>query len=302
MKRALFTVLVGVLVTIAGCTQLLSPASNLRTIPLVEGGADAEVATLDALDSASGKPSQVPLPEESDLPDSYSLIITPLPNQQENLGQALENLNSADKNNTSLPQIVVPLPTATTVAASRPLPSQPPTNTSASGTGNIDVPTPNPVISKTATPIPTYTPVPINSNSDSDNDEQSLELAFDSNLIGVGEEVGALLQLSNAPDGLSGFDIVIEIEDSNVAEFLDASLPNYGLASISDLPASTVQIRAVDLGGNISSTLEVLELGSVVLRGRSVGATEFSFTIKALDDDSGLPMRPRIVAQEIIVR
>ena len=298
MKLAYLVFLVGMSVILAGCTQLLSPASNLRTIPLAEGADEASPDTLDSLDSTFGRGSQFDVTENTDVPNDYSLLLTPLPNGTEGSSTLPRNIEPITSPEASLPQIAVPQPTAT--AASSGTNSQPlPSTILSGGTENLNVTSQNPATS-TATPIPASTPVPINTSQSSN--EQRLELILEKGLIQRGEEVVAILQLSKAPDGLSGFDIIIEFEAGSIAEFVDASLPKYGLSSISDLPDNSVQFRAVDLSGNISSTLETLELGRMTLRGISSGATEFSVTINALDDDSGLPMKPQFAFQEVIVR
>ena len=108
---------------------------------------------------------------------------------------------------------------------------------------------------------------------------------------GAGSAVPADLSLSNAPDGLAGFDVTITIADTEVAaatdvSFDDAFPDSTTAASISD-DGSTVSLEAADIEDNVGSGASDVPLATVSLVPQSAGTTGVGLSIDALDADDG---------------
>lgn len=107
-----------------------------------------------------------------------------------------------------------------------------------------------------------------------------------------GESTSVNVTMSETPTGLSGYDIVLGIENDSTATITDAEIADeFALSevNVSDNGTSmVVNLRAVDLEENIQEGATNISLASVDIEGMSAGETEVGVQeVKQVDDDNG---------------
>lgn len=117
-------------------------------------------------------------------------------------------------------------------------------------------------------------------------------VAVDGATVDVGENGTPALSLSSAPDGLSGFTVVVSVGSTSTATIVNASVDgSFGLTNVTVADdGSSVRIKAVDLDNNTKPGATDIALGSVKVAGESDGETDLSVTVERLDDDDGNPI------------
>ena len=112
--------------------------------------------------------------------------------------------------------------------------------------------------------------------------------------LGVGEIVAIPLTFFDMSNGLSGFDMLITLEDGAVAEIVDVTFPAYGLTDVRYLAPNQLHIRAVDLGDIATTEQNLADLTTIELLGKQPGTTQITVTLNALDDDDGQAIDPMV--------
>ncbi len=96
------------------------------------------------------------------------------------------------------------------------------------------------------------------------------------------------ITLSEAPNGLSGYNITISLSNASIAEINSVDFPDWALLnSVGLLPAESVWIKAVDLQNSIIKGASNVILANVTLRGKSEGIARVLLTVRQIDDDDG---------------
>ncbi|MFC4405905.1 thermonuclease family protein [Haloarchaeobius iranensis] len=108
---------------------------------------------------------------------------------------------------------------------------------------------------------------------------------------GAGSAVPADLSLSNAPDGLAGFDVTVSIADTGVVTASDVSFddafPDSTTAASISGDGSTVSLEAADIEDNVGTGATDVPLATISLEPQSDGTTGLDLGIEALDADDG---------------
>jgi hypothetical protein len=102
--------------------------------------------------------------------------------------------------------------------------------------------------------------------------------------------------------GLSGFDIVLTIEDPSVAEIIAAEFPDYGLNEATNVPTNRIRLRAVDLKDIVPLSASAWVLCTVTIRGKSKGSSAIVMEVLAMDDDLGRTMSPLVESDVLTVK
>ncbi|GEM_PF-5222324 len=103
------------------------------------------------------------------------------------------------------------------------------------------------------------------------------------------------ITLTEAPNGLSGYNITVSVENSSIAEIESVEFPDWAtLHDNSTLPSSTVWIKAVDLNECIQQNATDITLATLKIKVKGTGITHINVTSVRMDDDNGYPMYPRI--------
>ena len=117
----------------------------------------------------------------------------------------------------------------------------------------------------------------------------------DGQVYAIGETATINITLSEAPNGLSGYNISISLSNASVAEIISVSFPDWAtLHSNSSLPADSVWIKAADINDKIKSDEKNITLASLIIRGDDYGSTEIIATVIKMDDDDGDPINPSV--------
>ena len=117
----------------------------------------------------------------------------------------------------------------------------------------------------------------------------------DGQVYAIGETATINITLSEAPNGLSGYNLSISLSNASVAEIISVSFPAWAtLHSNSSLPADSVWIKAVDLNDKIKRGEKNITLAILTVRGDNYGDTEIITTVTKMDDDEGNPINPSI--------
>jgi hypothetical protein len=99
------------------------------------------------------------------------------------------------------------------------------------------------------------------------------------------------ITLSEAPNGLSGYNITISLSNASVAEIISVDFPDWALLNdVGLLPAELVWIKAVDLQNSIIKGASNVILANVTFRGKSEGIANVLLTVRKIDDDDGYPL------------
>lgn len=103
------------------------------------------------------------------------------------------------------------------------------------------------------------------------------------------------LTLSEAPKGLSGYNITISLSNGNVAEIVSVEFPKWAvLNENSSIPADSVWIKAVDLKDQVKSGFKDIILATIAIKGEKQGETEIVAHVEKIDDDYGDPIVPSV--------
>lgn len=95
------------------------------------------------------------------------------------------------------------------------------------------------------------------------------------------------IRLSEAPDGVAGFEITVSVGDVETARITEASIPEeFGLRdrTIND---GKVTLVASDTGDNFQTGATDVLLGTITVSGEAQGETDLSLTVNKFDADGG---------------
>ncbi|WP_121742057.1 alkaline phosphatase PhoX [Natronorubrum halophilum] len=121
-------------------------------------------------------------------------------------------------------------------------------------------------------------------------------LSVDSVAISHESTGEADLTLSSVPDGLAGGRVTVSVDQTDVAEIVDASyhdaLELTAGPSIS-ADGSSVEFRFADLENEIESGGRNVTVATLELEGVGTGTADITVDVHELDDDSGMPIEPQ---------
>ena len=79
--------------------------------------------------------------------------------------------------------------------------------------------------------------------------------------VAVGATASVPIVLSDAPNGVAGFDLVVTLGNGNVANINNVSIPGFGLVSHDLVSGTEVRLRGVDLQGLIGERGDQCHIG-----------------------------------------
>lgn len=104
----------------------------------------------------------------------------------------------------------------------------------------------------------------------------------------VGSTIPLNVTLSEAPDGLSGYNITVSLGNPNAGQIMSVRFPEWAsLHSNSSLPADSVWIKAADPNKNVQTGALDIILATLSVRIDANQSMDFSTTVKSMDDDNG---------------
>jgi len=113
----------------------------------------------------------------------------------------------------------------------------------------------------------------------------------------VGDLVKINVSLSEAPNGVSGYNITWTLSNASVAEIESIELPDWGdnfLSKNSTLPAASVYARAIDIGMQIEENATDIPIITLGLRAKAHGHTTIYVSRLRMDDDDDRRIHPII--------
>ncbi|WP_363466775.1 DUF4350 domain-containing protein [Halogeometricum borinquense] len=126
--------------------------------------------------------------------------------------------------------------------------------------------------------------------SDGDDGESpTLSVSFPEN-GGVGGTVPAELSLSDAPDGLAGFDVTVSVDDAAVASVESATVADAFPSGVTEVSVaddgSSVTLAASDIEDAVEGGAANVSLATLSVGLQSAGETGVTLTVNALDSDA----------------
>jgi len=112
----------------------------------------------------------------------------------------------------------------------------------------------------------------------------------------IGETVEYALTLDEAPAGLSGYIMTVQLADPAVGEITAVTFPAWAsLKNATALPADSVTLKGGDLYNDVPAGTTPVTLATLTLRADTAGTTRVTITLKQMDDDAGDLMSPTIL-------
>ena len=121
-------------------------------------------------------------------------------------------------------------------------------------------------------------------------------LSASSETTTVDEQTTVNVTVSEVPDGLSGFNVTLEVADPDVASVVGASVDDdMGLTetAVADDGAS-VRLKGVDVEDVVQSGDGPVTLATVTLRGDATGSSALTIDADQVDDDDGRRIDPAL--------
>ncbi len=135
----------------------------------------------------------------------------------------------------------------------------------------------------TSTPAPTPTPQPTSVSS-------ALVVLGAETRIGGSAEVA--LVLDKAPNGVSGFDLVVTLDGDGVGRITEVTTPDYGVVLSEVVSDYQARIKAADTADLVNGGAANVLLATVKVKGVAVGSTKLNVRALRMDDDRGIAVKP----------
>jgi len=104
-----------------------------------------------------------------------------------------------------------------------------------------------------------------------------------------GEESQVVIVLSDAPGGLSDYDMSIEIRDSSVGQFAGVQFPPWAsLNSRGRCPSNVLTISAADMNNKVRKGDRNIVLATIAIKGKNPGSSEIFIREISIREDSGV--------------
>jgi PGF-CTERM protein len=118
--------------------------------------------------------------------------------------------------------------------------------------------------------------------------------------VGPGETTTVAVTLSDAPDGLSGYNLTVTLDDSTATLTNASTADQFALANTT-VSTDAVTLSAVDTDNAVGPGATDVGLGEVTLRGETAGTTELAVSVSQMDDDNGTAIAPATAGGTVTV-
>ena len=110
------------------------------------------------------------------------------------------------------------------------------------------------------------------------------------------------LMLDEAPDGLSGYDLVIQLSHPKTARIRDVKYPSWvSLEDTTQLTAGSVRIKGADLEQQVEAGRTGIALATLTIEGTATGTSAILLDAVTLQSDGVTEINPGLVAGQVIV-
>ncbi|WP_226012375.1 glycoside hydrolase family 9 protein [Halomicrobium salinisoli] len=131
-------------------------------------------------------------------------------------------------------------------------------------------------------------------DDDDDGDDEESQVAIELASSNVSPDGSAMADvvLSDAPAGVSGYEVTVEVADPSVATITGANFDDTPLQTVGEEPSpsddgASITVQAADLSESVQDGAADVELVEVGLQAQSAGETAVSVSVGNLDDDDG---------------
>jgi PKD repeat protein len=105
------------------------------------------------------------------------------------------------------------------------------------------------------------------------------------------------ITVSSLPEGLSGYNFTVAIDDPAVAEIVDIKYPAWAnLTENSSLPGSSVYLKTADITSQVEAGKENIVLATITVSGNEMGSASLTLDVHRFDDDNGSEIEAEIAA------
>ncbi|MBP1928166.1 PKD repeat protein [Methanolinea mesophila] len=106
--------------------------------------------------------------------------------------------------------------------------------------------------------------------------------------------------INTLPEGLSGYDLVVSLGNTSVADIVGVSYPAWGsMSNTGTLPGDSVRISCVDVDRLVQDGAANQVLATVSIAGTVPGTSEILLSEVHMDDDDGAVMTPDLVNGQV---
>lgn len=130
------------------------------------------------------------------------------------------------------------------------------------------------------------------------------EIVIEDATVTPGEDDSVEIVLSDAPQGLAGFELSLAVESDEIAAFRGGAYPDeYGMTTdpVLEDDERTVTVEAADLDDEITPGATDVTIATIGLTGEAPGTTAVRVTNAQLDADDGDPIEATIVNGSLTV-
>jgi PKD repeat protein len=111
----------------------------------------------------------------------------------------------------------------------------------------------------------------------------------------IGDKATLSMVLDEAPDGVSGYSLIVTVSDPSVATITAVGFPGWArMQENSTLPASSCTMKTSDLNELVQTGSTSVLLGNVTLQGLKAGSTTLVITLKRMNNDPDYRMYPTL--------
>jgi hypothetical protein len=113
-------------------------------------------------------------------------------------------------------------------------------------------------------------------------------LKVENKTASIGDIVKVNVTLTEAPNGLSGYNLTIALSNFSVAEIESVEFPDWAILNAnSSLPYDSVWIKAIDLYKQVQENATNVQIAALLIKAKSSGTSAINVSKTRLDDDSG---------------
>jgi len=192
---------------------------------------------------------------------------------------------------------LTPPPATTTITQTI---TQPPTTRTTTATLTQTVTTTVTATIPTTQPVTEITKTITVTAKEATSTPQAIRLETGESKAIIRREARIPIRLSEAPNGLSGFELTVSVNPS-VALIKRVEFPGFGLNESYGAPGSNVSIKAVDINNVVKPGDTNSELAVLVIEGISTGDAALNIEVKELDDDHGNPIFAEVKLGRVVV-
>ena len=120
--------------------------------------------------------------------------------------------------------------------------------------------------------------------------------------ISPDEEQVFEVRVNKLPEGLSGYDFNLILENPDLGKFTKVEFPSWvGLSENSSLPTASLHIKGAQLGENIQQGAENVTLANITFQDENPGESNISLTFNRFNNDSGGNITPILESSSLKV-